>query len=246
MAAFATATGNSFMQWLTRRLKRSDAADPRTKWWDADYGFTFAGQGYALFVSTHNCGWPPARMTERCVELALADRWLDSVDRDRLLEIGAVTPYYWPHRVPNVVDPVDRHPLVTFPGSMFDIDLTARPVLSISTFEHIGRVDYGMEEDSGLVIKAFEKLFDQSPRFLVTVPRGFNATLDSYLLRFSPRADDIRVRHLVRSSSGNDWHQEEDQVAASLPYGFEEVRAGRAWANSVAIITRGPIVAQGP
>ena len=77
-------------------------------------------------------------MTERSVELALADRWLDAADPDLVREVGAVTPYYWPRSVRTVIDPYDPNPLVTVRKSLFDADLTGVPVLSILTLEHIG------------------------------------------------------------------------------------------------------------
>jgi hypothetical protein len=227
----------TFVRWVQRSYRAAGAS----RWWNVDLGFTFAGHAYELFVGGHNCGWPPARMTERCVELALAHRWLSGIDRERLLEVGAVTPYYWPYRVPHVLDPFDPHPLVTLRTSILAVDMTARPVLSISTFEHIGRGDYGLEKDPGLVIEALEKVFSQSRRFLLTVPRGFNSTLDAYLIQLPAHSEDIRLGHLVRSEAGNDWREEIDPEKASLPYGRDNVRSDRSWANSVAVISRGPL-----
>ena len=149
-------------------------------WWESQPTFEFAGKVFKLFVSNHNCGWPPARMTERAVELPLADRWLESVDAARVIEIGAVTPYYWPRRVPQVVDPYDPHPLVTTRASLFDVDLSAGPVLSISTLEHVGIGDYGLPVDHSLAEKAFRKVFKESQSFLITVPVGYNETMDRF------------------------------------------------------------------
>lgn len=147
---------------LLQRIARKPAVVP---WWESQPTFEFAGKVFKLFVSNHNCGWPPARMTERAVELALADRWLETVDATRVIEIGAVTPYYWPRRVPHVVDPYDPHPYVTTRASLFDVDLSAGPVLSISTFEHIGIGDYGLPVDRSLVVNA-----SQSVRGIPVIP----------------------------------------------------------------------------
>ena len=163
---------------LLRRIRYRSRVEP---WWESQPTFEFAGKVFKLFVSNHNCGWPPARMTERAVELPLADRWLESVDAARVMEIGAVTPYYWPRRVPHVVDPYDPHPLVTTRASLFDVDLSAGPVLSISTLEHIGIGDYGLPADHSLAEKAFRKVFKESQSFLITVPVGYNETLDRFL-----------------------------------------------------------------
>ena len=84
-------------------------------WVNHNITFNFLGRVYKLFCHTHNCGWPPFRMTERSVELALADEWLTT--KDNVIEIGAVTPYYWPKRISNVVDPTDSHELVNIKAS---------------------------------------------------------------------------------------------------------------------------------
>lgn len=212
-------------------------ADP--PWWDRELSFGFGGSRFDVFVARHNCGWPPSRMTERGVELALANRWLTAVPRDNLHEIGAVTPYYWPHRVAFVVDPNDTHPLVTVRKSLFDVDLTGRPVLSISTLEHIGRGDYGVPKSERLVVAAFEKIYAESPAFLLCVPCGYNAFMDHYLTQGEGRPADVQVRFLVRSAEGNDWSEEFDGMRAARPYGFESAGKHRCWANALAVVTRG-------
>ena len=105
----------------------------RLQWWTAAAGFDFWGRAYRCFYHVYNCGWPPY-VSERCVELALADVWLAQVPAEELVEIGAVTPYYWPGSVGRIVDPFDPHPRVTDRKSLFDLELTGSRVLSISTF----------------------------------------------------------------------------------------------------------------
>jgi len=77
------------------------------------------------------------------VELAVADRWLNQQHIANVVEVGAVTPYYWPGRVHHVVDPTDAHPGVTVRESIFDVSLVGKTVLSVSTIEHIGLGAYG-------------------------------------------------------------------------------------------------------
>lgn len=219
-------------------------------WWDHGFWkqhltFQLAGRTFTAFVSRHNCGWPAHRMTERAVELSLADYWLETVDRARLYEIGAVTPYYWPWRVLNVVDPQDAHPLVTVRQSLFDVDLTARPVLSISTLEHIGTGQYGLTEPRTST-EAVEKIYRESDQFLLTVPYGYNRDLDVYLTRGDLQPRDVRILYLVRSLSGNDWKATAD-ASALPPYGDGSTEppgraqpSSRAWANALIILIRGP------
>ena len=223
---------------LKRIPKRIGYDSVVVPWWESPPTFEFAGRVFKLFVSNHNCGWPPARMTERAVELALADRWLESVDAARVMEIGAVTPYYWPRRVPCVVDPFDPHPLVTTKASLFDVDLSAGPLLSISTLEHVGISDYGFPVDHSLVEKAFRKVFQESQSFLITVPVGYNETMDNLLFESDASRDDIVVRYLVRSALGNDWREETDPTRARLPY-LRGVEKRRTWANCLVVVSRG-------
>jgi hypothetical protein len=180
--------------------------------------FTFRLRQYECFCHRHNCGFPPARMTERAVELAVADRWLEQVDSEGVIETGAVTPYYWPHRVRTVVDPYDPHPLVTHRMSLFDMDLSGRDVLAISTLEHIGTGDYGPVRADETAVNAFEKICRESKRFLVSVPYGFNAAVDATLFAGYRFPADVAVTYMIRSERGNDW-REASVLEAAIPYG---------------------------
>jgi hypothetical protein len=222
------------------RAGHRSGAEP---WWDTPNTFEFGGTVLKLFVGNHNCGWPPARMTERAVELALADRWLEAAEIARVVEIGAVTPYYWPRRVPCIVDPRDPHPLVTTKASLFDVDFSGAPVLSISTLEHVGLSDYGLPVDHSLAVKALRKVFQESPAFLITVPAGYNQALDEFFFEHGRVPDDIVVRHLVRSARGNDWREEPDPAKARLPYPtIAKEKRSAWWANSVIVVNRGNLL----
>ena len=209
-------------------------------WFIRAHVFEFDGKKHDLFVHQHNCGWPPGRMTERSVELALADHWLDDPAHADVLEIGAVTPYYWPKRVKTVVDPGDDHPLVTAKTSMMDLNLTGRRVLAISTLEHVGNGEYGLPPLPLEVISAFEKLFREAEAFLVTVPMGYNPTLDAYLERGEGIPSDVSLKYLVRSpKGGNDWREAERPSKEQARYGPLDVDGNRgSWANAVAVFRR--------
>ena len=185
-----------------------------------------------LFAHQFNCGWPYLpKSTERTVELALANWWLDRTDAERMTEIGAVTPYYWPRRVREIVDPTDPHPLVTVRKTLRDVSLAGRSVLSISTFEHIGAGDYGMAKDPSESAAAIDKLFSESPEFVVTFATGYNPDLDAYVLDRAKRPEDVDVRLVARRPSGVGW----DEVPAVA----DELRPyrGRGWA--VFVVHRG-------
>lgn len=181
-------------------------------------------------------------MSERCVELAIADAWLSEFRPEEVIEIGAVTPYYWPHRVATVVDPFDEHPLITDRRLLSEVTLD-RPTLSISTFEHIGMGDYGSLEKRDAVDQAFEKLFSEAKQFLVTVPVGYNSRVDEMLFQ-SGVPNDVSLDFVIRTERG-DWRSTRNVEEARLPYGdaalrakFPDAVAIGTWANSVAILQR--------
>ena len=181
--------------------------------------FDFCGFRLPLFPHYHNCGHPPGVMSERSVELSLANVFLDTVSRDTTVEIGAVTPYYWPFRVKNICDPVDTHIRVNIKASFLDVNFDQCSVLSLSTFEHIGQKDYGLPDDSSMNKQAFEKLFVESPRFLITVPGGYNAEMDKYLFALNCQEQGVEINHLVRVQENN-WVQSFDAKIEDLKFSY--------------------------
>ena len=173
-------------------------------------------------------------MTERSIELALADRWLSHV-YGPVIEIGAVTPYYWPKRVMRVVDPADPHSLVTDRVSLFDIDTTALNVLCLSTLEHIGSGEYDQPVDPKGPTKALIHLTRNCVDYLITVPFGYHPDADASLFNNAPS---IPAKFMVRSTDTNDWRECSATEARVLP----RSRSGMnrfAWANGLAVLVKG-------
>jgi len=202
-------------------------------------GFGFRRRQYECFCHRYNCGYPPLRMTERSVELALANVWLEQLDTDQVTETGAVTPYYWPRRVSTIVDPYDSHPLVTDRASLFGLDFSGRDVLAISTLEHISMGDYGPANPGETPVLALEKICRESRRFLITVPYGYNAAVDHTLFADYRFADDVNATYMVRSVRGNDWREASAKEAA-VPYG--RASQNEYGANGLLIIERGGLL----
>ncbi|MBS4003285.1 MAG: hypothetical protein KGZ91_07915 [Afipia sp.] len=189
-------------------------------------------RSFPYFHHAHNCGFPGKRKTERTIELALADFWLDRVTD--AVEVGAVTPYYWPGRVKHVIDPADQSPHVTQQASLLEVDLTGRNVLSISTVEHIGEQRYGMNE-TATSMQGLEKLFRECARYLVTFPAGYNQILDEFV--FAGGADKFgKVRYLVRNPDES-WRPAPRSLAWRA-YGGD----GITWANCVVVIEKGGVL----
>jgi hypothetical protein len=193
----------------------------QVQWWENRLKFTFDGKEYLHFVHQTNCGWPPYRMTERSVEMALADAWLSRHESDRdVMEIGAVTPYYWPARIADVVDPTDQHSGVSIRKSMFDISFYGKKILSISTFEHIGTGEYSLESKPDASALAVRKLLLEAQSFLVTIPTGYNRNLDRFIADNWKAFEGVSVGCLRRSAGARDnaWHQVSIDELRDVPY----------------------------
>lgn len=172
-------------------------------------------------------------MTERSVELALADLYLNKYERESMVEIGATTPYYWPHRIKTIVDPTDRHPLVSNRESFTEFDLEGRHVLSISTFEHIGLPDYGMPLDETLQKNSVDSLIENSGDFLVSIPGGYNPKLDALVFKLA-RENIFKLHLWNRSPIGNDWAYIDTKDIDTTKFKY-----GPFWANTLLVLHRG-------
>ena len=137
------------------------------------------------FMSGYNQTW----QNERCVELELGFRWLDLNKGEKIMEVGAVMPYYaeggYYEISHEVIDPYDEK--ATIVDFMENIDLAGHKVIAISTLEHIGTTDYdGSGERQNLVDAdaaplALQQILNQADSCFVTVPVGYNSGLDNWL-----------------------------------------------------------------
>ena len=211
--------------------------------WTNRPSFKFNGADYLYFFHRHNTGWPPHRCTERVVELAIADHWLDCIGPDPVVEIGAVSPYYWPCRIDRIIDPADAHSKVSDRVSLFDTQLDKLNVLSISTIEHIGLDDYQWQSahqplaengGRGNAIQAVQKFAAEADRFLITVPVGYNGHLDDWLFGTHSPATGINRYFFLRDGIWS-WRQTQKVSEARKPYGQPD------WANAIVVLERGNI-----
>jgi hypothetical protein len=166
--------------------------------------FFISGRPFPFFLHHHNCGHEPSAATERTVELAVADYWLGKKPFLDIIEIGAVTPYYWPGRIPRVVDPADPHPRVTDRAPMNDIDLSNKSVLCISTLEHIGSGEYGLPHDPTAMKNALNKIVAEAESFLISVPVGYSPMSDAILFD-APQINGINYYCVARSKYPPYW-----------------------------------------
>lgn len=193
----------------------------------ADVFFYFDGNKYELYEHAYNCGYLEARMTERSVELALAKRYLDNFEGGDVVEIGAVTPYYFANdKIIDIVDPTDEHNRVTIRKSLFECDFREKNILSISTVEHVGLQEYGMDEKKN-VIDALQKILTEAKSCFITVPLGYNALLDNWI-RQNRNNPMIKI---MKREKDNHWIEIDSLV-------YEDIEYGPLWANGLAIIRK--------
>ena len=137
----------------------------------------------------------------------------------------------------NICDPGDPHPRVNIRAYYQNVDFQRKSILSLSTFEHIGQDDInpGLFDDTVNRL-AFEKLFDESDCFLVTVPGGYSPGMDNYLLALDQVAQGVSVRHLLRVK-GNQWIESPSPSRSELVF--------RNGAYSLFVVSRGTFLETG-
>ena len=139
---------------------------------------------FVPFVSKYS-GDIHARSTERILECRLL---LDAVDNlkkysdNRIIEVGACSPYFAPGMIFDILDCYDPSEYVSIRKDLFDFDFTGYDVISISTIEHVGTGDYNNEirDDS---VAALRKLLNECRSCLITFPIGYNTVLDNYIMK---------------------------------------------------------------
>ena len=189
----------------------------------------FDGKNIPIFYHSFNCGQKNTRTTERAIELAIAQYWI-AKNSDNLIEIGAVTPYYFPGLIRDIVDPSDKNEHVNIKKSLFDVTISGKNVVSISTIEHIGTGDYNLDTNENC-IDALNKILNEANSLLITIPIGFNKILDEYIASHS-FSKPISVDVYFRSEKLNDWRHSSDTTL------IKTITYGPLWANGIIIISK--------
>jgi SAM-dependent methyltransferase len=143
-------------------------------------------------------GYNDPSRNERTVELPLASYFVSRRDAKNVVEIGAVTPYYF-KVAHEVIDPVDDHPACVKRDAR-QMDYRGRHVLSVSTIEHIGNAEFTDTLKDNSAWDLLQKIVRDSATYLITFPMGYNANLD-----LSVRTGDIPCHVLRRINAANDW-----------------------------------------
>ena len=116
---------------------------------------------------------------ERKIEISLANFFINKVGETNLIETGAVMPYYGKTNH-IIVDLFDKYQYCVR-QDITKYSFVGKNVLSISTIEHIGTIDYIKKNpvDKKEAFKCIEKIINESVFYLITIPIGFNDVLDN-------------------------------------------------------------------
>ena len=139
--------------------------------------FTFDDRLISLFYHAYNMTWA----NERSVEIPIINDYLRHYESKGVLEIGNVLSHYGDVNH-TILDKFERgkgiinEDILNFVATeKFEL------IVSISTFEHIG-FDDDMDDDSGVkilhAIDASRKLLAENGRLVLTLPIGYNPSLD--------------------------------------------------------------------
>lgn len=176
--------------------------------------FAFAGRDYPYFIRRHNTTF----RNERAVEIPICLDWVERYKGLDILEVGNVLSHYvragW-----TILDKFEKGPgivnadVVDFaPDRRFDL------VVSISTFEHVGKDEE--DRDAGKASRAIalvaERCLKPGGRFVFTVPIGDNLALDADL--FSGAVALTERRFLLRISADNVWREAEAHEVRGARY----------------------------
>lgn len=178
-----------------------------------DY-FTFCGERLPYAVHRYNNTF----RNERIVEISIANWFLSGAANARVLEVGNVLGHYGVNGH-TVVDKYETAPGVInadivdyVPERRFDT------VVSISTLEHVGWDEEPREPRK--VFQAFDAVrgfVAPGGRLLVTIPIGYNTTLDEGLRSGALTFD--REIWLMRTNRRNEWRECGRDEALAGAYG---------------------------
>lgn len=139
-----------------------------------DSNFIFKDHIYSYYDHPYN----NTRINERAVEVPISLNFLNQFSPN-VVEVGCVTPYYIDAQH-EIIDLVDDHPKSKKQDAV-EFDYKNKNVLSISTIEHIGRGDYGIQEkEKNSAIELCKKIIDESLNYFITWPLGYNLILDEW------------------------------------------------------------------
>lgn len=177
--------------------------------------FIFQGKTYRYFYHLFNYTF----LTERAVEIPIAQEAVLSYRKKKVLEVGNVLAHYFdlPHEI---VDKYEKGPgvsnedIVDFnPGKKYDL------IISVSTLEHIGWDEKPRQPQKILqAVKKMKSLLTKQGSIIVTLPLGQNPQLDRLLNQ--NRLGFTQKYYLKRISFSNSWQEVDKKAVTNAIYSY--------------------------
>jgi SAM-dependent methyltransferase len=170
--------------------------------------FELGGERYPFARRLYGLTW----ITERAVEVPVAQRLVERNAGKRILEVGNVLSHYGPisHGV------VDKYERAAGVRNADVLDLTAEPgydlIVSISTLEHVGRDEEPRDPERAIrALQHLRRLLNPGGELLATVPVGYNPDLDRALAEGG---------YEVRAMRRRPWREIDPAEAFQCAYDF--------------------------
>jgi SAM-dependent methyltransferase len=181
--------------------------------------FELGGHRYRYLFDRHKFTW----LTERAVEVPVAQALVDGHAADRVLEVGNVLSHYRPQQHV-VVDKYEQAPgvlnrdVLELEG-LGEFDL----IVAVSTLEHVGWDESPRDPaKAARAVAALRSLLAPGGLLAITVPIGYNAAFDAAL-----RSGEVPLDRAValRRDGGTRWREVAPAAVWSAPYDFLLYRA---------------------
>jgi SAM-dependent methyltransferase len=178
--------------------------------------FELAGERHAYLYHRYKRSW----LTERAVEVPVAQAEVDRSAGARILEIGHVLGHYRQDTTHVVVDKYERAPGVLNRdvldlGGLGAFDL----IVAVSTLEHVGYDESPRDPAAATrAVAALRERLAPGGRLLVTIPAGYNPAFDAAIA-----GGTIPTRSLTalrRVGGATRWREVEPDEAWGAPYDF--------------------------
>ena len=176
--------------------------------------FVFRGRQYSYFHHYYNTTW----YSERAVELPIIFEIIERHPGKEILEVGNVLSHYL-NIAHDVVDKFESGVHVTNEDAAeFKTSKLYDLIISISTLEHIGWDE--APRDDTKILRALDNLMSllsENGEMIVTLPLGYNLTLDKLLKMKVIQFDDQYC--LKRVSKSNEWVEVSCEELDNISYG---------------------------
>jgi len=183
--------------------------------------FTFRNETYQYFYHPYNSTWD----NERCIEIPIVKKVLESFSGKRILEVGNVLSHYFPVTW-DVLDKFeDKNDIICCdvvdfkPSQKYDL------ILCVSTLEHIGFDDDIQEPHK--IIEALDNLqqncLKPTGRMFFTMPLGYNTYMDDLLFHYKLGFD---KRNYFKRLSRYEWSEVKRDELGDVTYASRYIEAG--------------------